>query len=133
MPTLFSKIVAGEIPSFKIAENEEFYSFLDINPVTKGHTLVIPKAEIDYIFDIDDDVLGRMMVFAKKIAQALKRTIPCKRIGVAVVGLQVPHAHIHLIPIVRESDMLFSKPKLKLTPDELSAIAENVRGNIIIK
>jgi len=132
MPTLFSKIVAGEIPSFKIAENEEFYSFLDINPVTKGHTLVIPKAEIDYIFDIDDDVLGRMMVFAKKIAQALKRTIPCKRIGVAVVGLQVPHAHIHLIPIVKESDMLFSKQKLKLTPDVLKTIAENVRGNIII-
>ena len=133
MPTLFSKIVAGEIPCFKIAENEEFYSFLDINPITKGHTLVIPKMEIDYIFDIDDDVLGRMMVFAKKIAQALKKSIPCTRIGVAVVGLQVPHAHIHLIPIVRESDMLFSKQKLKLTPDELSAIAENVRGNIIIK
>ena len=133
MPSLFSKIVAGEIPCYKIAENEEFYSFLDINPITKGHTLVIPKTEIDYIFDIDDDVLGRMMVFAKKIAQALKKSIPCTRIGVAVVGLQVPHAHIHLIPIVRESDMLFSKQKLKLTPDELSAIAENVRGNIIIK
>ena len=130
MSTIFSKIVAGEIPSYKIAENEEFYSFLDINPLTKGHTLVIPKAEIDYFFDIDDDVLGRMMIFSKKIAQALKKTIPCTRIGVAVVGLQVPHAHIHLIPFVKESDMLFSKQKLKLTPEELNVIAENVRKNL---
>jgi len=130
MSTLFGKIVAGEIPSYKIAENEEFYSFLDINPLTKGHTLVIPKTEIDYIFDIDDETLGRMMIFAKKIAQALKITIPCTRIGVAVVGLQVPHAHIHLIPIMKESDMLFSKQKLKLTSDELKTIAENVRRNL---
>jgi len=127
MATLFSKIVAGEIPSYKIAENEEFYAFLDIFPLTKGHTLVIPKAEIDYIFDIDDDVLGRMMIFAKKIAQAIKKAIPCTRIGVAVVGLEVPHAHIHLIPIVKESDMLFGKQKLQLTPEELITIAEDVR------
>ena len=130
MATLFSKIATGEIPSFTIAENEEFYSFLDIYPIAKGHTLVIPKAEIDYIFDIDDDVLGRMMVFAKKIASALKETIPCTRIGVAVVGLEVPHAHIHLIPIVKESDMLFGKQKLKLTQDELHSIAENIRQNL---
>jgi len=130
MATLFSKIVAGEIPSFKIAENEEFYSFLDIYPVAKGHTLVIPKVEIDYIFDLDDDVLGRMMIFAKTIAQAIKKTIPCTRIGVAVVGLEVPHAHIHLIPIVKESDMLFGKQKLKLTQDELHSIAENIRQNL---
>ena len=130
MPTLFGKIVAGEIPSYKIAENEEFYSFLDINPITKGHTLVIPKAEIDYIFDVDDEVLGRMMIFSKKIAQALKKTIPCTRIGVAVIGLEVPHAHIHLIPIIKESDMHFGKQKLKLAQDELSAIAENVRKNL---
>jgi histidine triad (HIT) family protein len=130
MPTLFSKIVAGEIPCFKIAENEEFYAFLDIYPLTKGHTLVIPKIEIDYIFDIDDDILGRMMVFAKKIAQALQKTVSCTRIGVAVVGLEVPHAHIHLIPITKESDMLFGKQKLKLTPDELESIAENVRQKL---
>ena len=130
MSTLFSKIVSGEIPSFKIAENEEFYAFLDINPLAKGHTLVIPKAEIDYIFDIDDAVLGRLMIFAKTIAQAIKKTIPCTRIGVAVIGLEVPHAHIHLIPIVKESDMLFGKQKLKLTQDELKTITENIRGNL---
>ena len=130
MATLFSKIVAGEIPSYKIAENEEFYAFLDINPMMKGHTLVIPKAEIDYIFDIDDDVLGRMMVFSKIIAKALKKTIPCTRIGVAVVGLEVPHAHIHLIPIEKESDLLFSKQKLKLSPDEFVSISENIRKNL---
>ena len=130
MATLFSKIVAGEIPSYKIAENEEFYAFLDINPMMKGHTLVIPKAAIDYIFDIDDDVLGRMMVFSKIIAKALKKTIPCTRIGVAVVGLEVPHAHIHLIPIEKESDLLFSKQKLKLSPDEFVSISENIRKNL---
>ena len=130
MATIFSKIVAGEIPSFKIAENEEFYAFLDIHPLTKGHTLVIPKTEIDYIFDIDDAALGRMMVFAKRIAQAIKTAIPCTRIGVAVVGLEVPHAHIHLIPIEKESDMLFGRQKLKLPPEELAAIAEKVRQNL---
>jgi len=126
MATLFSKIAAGEIPSYKIAENEEFYAFLDIYPIAKGHTLVIPKVETDYIFDIDDETLGRMMIFATKIAAAIKKAIPCKRIGVAVVGLEVPHAHIHLIPIIKESDMLFSKPKLKLTTDEFKTVADNV-------
>ena len=127
MPTLFSKIVAGEIPSFKIAENDEFYAFLDINPLMEGHSLVIPKAEIDYIFDIDDDMLGRMMIFAKKIALALKKAFPCVRIGMAVVGLEVPHAHIHLIPLQKESDMLFTKQKLKLSHDELHLISEKIR------
>ena len=125
--TLFSKIVAGEIPSYKIAENEEFYAFLDIFPISKGHTLVIPKVETDYIFDIDDETLGRMMIFAKKVALAIRKAIPCKRVGVAVLGLEVPHAHIHLIPIVTEGDMHFGKPKLKLTPDELKTIAEDVK------
>ena len=127
MATLFSKIAAGEIPSYKIAENEEFYSFLDINPMAKGHTLVIPKAETDYFFDIDDETLGRMMIFAKKVAIAIRKAIPCTRVGLAVVGLEVPHAHIHLIPIVKESDMLFGKQKLKLSPDELASIAANIR------
>ena len=130
MSSIFSKIVAGEIPSYKIAEDNEFYAFLDINPVTKGHTLVIPKEETDYIFDIDDDVLGRMMVFAKKISKAIKKAIPCLRVGVAVMGLEVPHAHIHLIPIGKESDMQFGNPKLKLSPDELAAIAESIRANL---
>jgi len=129
MATLFSKIAAGEIPSYKIAENEEFYAFLDIHPITKGHTLVIPKAETDYLFDIEDDVLGRMMVFTKKIAKALKKAIPCARVGVMVVGLEVPHAHIHLIPFEKESDLPSPKPKLKLEPDEMKGIAEKVQQN----
>lgn len=129
MATIFSKIAAGEIPSYKIAENEDFFAFLDINPVTKGHTLVIPKTETDYIFDMDDETLGRMMIFAKTIAKAIKKAIPCTRIGVAVVGLQVPHAHIHLIPIEKEADMLFSNPKLKLSSEEFKSIAENIKGN----
>ena len=130
MATIFSKIVAGEIPSYKIAEDEEFFAFLDINPLVEGHTLVIPKAETDYLFEIEDEMLGRMMVFAKKIAVAIKTAIPCKRVGVAVVGLEVPHAHIHLIPIQQESDMLFNKQKLKLTPEAFIAIAEKVKKNI---
>jgi len=128
--TIFSKIVAGEIPSYKIAENEEFYAFLDIHPVSRGHTLVIPKKETDYIFDIDDATLGRMMIFAKKMAIAIKKAIPCTRVGVAVVGLQVPHAHIHLIPFKKESDIHLGNPKLKLTTDEFTAIAENIRQNL---
>jgi len=128
MATIFSKIVAGEIPSYKIAESEKFYAFLDINPLVKGHTLVIPKREIDYIFDIEDEELAEMHVFAKKVAKAIEKAIPCKRIGVAVIGLEVPHAHVHLIPINKESDLLFSNPKLKLSPEEFKAIAENIRN-----
>lgn len=126
MASIFSKIVAGEIPSYKIAENDDFYAFLDINPITQGHTLVIPKKEVDYIFDIDDNELGRMMIFAKKIAVALKKAIPCTRVGVAVMGLEVPHAHIHLIPIHQESDMHFGHPKLKLTTDEFQTITKKI-------
>ena len=126
MASIFSRIIAGEIPSYKIAENDEFFAFLDINPLKKGHTLVIPKKEIDYIFDIDDEMIGRMMIFAKKIANAIKEAIPCLRVSVAVIGLEVPHAHIHLIPIDKESDMLFSNAKLKLTPDELNTIAGKI-------
>ena len=130
MNTIFCKIIAGEIPCNKIAENDEFFAFLDINPVSKGHTLVIPKKEIDYIFDIDDDELGRMMIFAKKIAIAIRKAIPCVRVGVAVMGLEVPHAHIHLIPIAKESDMHFGNPKQKTTPDELKIIAGSIKTYI---
>ena len=127
MATIFSRIVAGEIPCHKVAENEEFLAFLDINPVAKGHTLVIPKAEVDYLFDIDDPKLGRMMAFAKRVARAQEAAIPCKRVGLAVMGLEVPHAHIHLIPITKESDMNFFGKKLSLSQEELAEIAQSIR------
>ena len=126
MATIFSKIVLGEIPSYKVAENDKFYAFLDINPLVKGHTLVIPKQEIDYIFDLSDEDLGEMHIFAKSVARAIEKAIPCKRIGVSVIGLEVPHAHIHLIPINNESDMLLSNPKKKLSQEEFTQIAENI-------
>lgn len=128
MATIFSKIVAGEIPSYKVAENDKFYAFLDINPLVKGHTLVIPKQEVDYIFDLSDEDLAEMQVFAKKIATAIKSAFPCIKVGQAVIGLEVPHAHIHLIPIQKESDMLFSNPKLKLTAEEFKEIAEKIQA-----
>ncbi len=130
MATIFSKIIAGEIPSYKVAENEKFYAFLDINPLTKGHTLVVPKQEIDYIFDLSDTDLAEMHVFAKHIARAIQKAFPCKKVGEAVIGLEVPHAHIHLIPIHKESDMLFSNPKLQLSSDEFASIAESIRKNL---
>ena len=120
MATIFSRIIAGEIPCYKVAEDERFFAFLDINPLVKGHTLVIPKQEIDYIFDLSDDDLAAMHVFAKSVA------VPCKRVGVAVMGMEVPHAHIHLIPINKESDMIISNPKLKLSGDEFKEIAERI-------
>lgn len=126
MATIFSRIVAGEIPCHKIAEDDEFFAFLDINPVAVGHTLVIPKKEVDYIFDIDDPMLGRMMAFAKRVARALETAIECKRVGLAVMGLEVPHAHIHLIPITKESDMNFFGKKKEMTQEELAAVAEKV-------
>lgn len=126
MATIFSKIAAGEIPSYKVAENDKFYAFLDINPLVKGHTLVIPKQEVDYIFDLCDEDLAEMQVFAKKVAAAIKSAFPCIKVGQAVIGLEVPHAHIHLIPIQKESDMLFSNPKLKLTAEEFKEIAEKI-------
>lgn len=127
MATIFSRIVAGEIPCHKVAEDDEFFAFLDINPVASGHTLVIPKQEVDYIFDIDDPLLGRMMAFAKRVAQAQEAAIECKRVGLAVMGLEVPHAHIHLIPITRESDMYFGGKKLTITAEELAEIAARIR------
>ena len=130
MATIFSRIVAGEIPSYKVAENDKFYAFLDINPLVKGHTLVIPKQEVDYIFDLSDEDLAEMQVFAKKVAAAIKSAFPCIKVGQAVIGLEVPHAHIHLIPIQKESDMLFSNPKLKLTAEEFKEIAEKISNAI---
>jgi len=128
MPSIFSKIVQGEIPSYKIAETEDFYAFLDIFPLSKGHTLVIPKKEIDYIFDIEDPMLAEMMVFSKKIAKAIQSVVPCERVGVAVIGLEVPHAHIHLIPINQMSDMDFSREKLKLNPEEFAELAQKINA-----
>ena len=127
--TIFSRIINGEIPSYKVAENDRFYAFLDINPLTKGHTLVIPKLEepeADYIFDLDDRLLADMMVFAKRVAKGMKQTIDCQRIGVAVLGMEVPHVHIHLIPLQKETDMLFSNPKLQLTAEEMAEIANSI-------
>ncbi len=121
--SIFSKIIAGEIPSYKIAEDERFYAFLDINPLTKGHTLVVPKKEVDYIFDLDDNTLSDMMVFSKRVAKAMKKVIDCKRIGVTVIGLEVPHAHIHLVPIRKESDIYFSGSRKQFSPKELEEIA----------
>lgn len=125
--TIFSRIIAGEIPCYKVAEDDRFFAFLDINPMTKGHTLVVPKQETDYLFDLDNAMLADMMVFAKKVAASLQKHMDCVRVGVAVIGLEVPHAHIHLIPIKSESDMNFRNPKLKLSPEEMQEIAENVR------
>ena len=126
MTTIFTRIVRGEIPSYKVAEDERFFAFLDINPLTKGHTLVVPKQETDYLFDLDDRTLADMIVFAKRIARKLKEKIECKRVAVVVLGLEVPHAHIHLIPIQDEKDVDFRKEKLKLSPDEFRAIADTI-------
>lgn len=124
--TIFSKIIAGEIPSYKCAENDKFYAFLDINPVAQGHTLVVPKHEVDYIFDLSDDELAEMIVFAKKVALAIQTAYPCRKVGMAVLGLEVNHAHIHLIPLQSEGDMDFRKPKLQLSAETMKATAENI-------
>lgn len=126
MATIFSKIISGDIPSYKVAEDNEFYAFLDINPLVKAHTLVVPKREVDYIFDLEDEELAKMQLFAKRVASAIKEAFPCKKIGQAVIGLEVPHAHIHLIPIQKESDMIFSNPKLKLSSEEFVEIATSI-------
>lgn len=128
MASIFSRIISGDIPSYKIAENESFYAFLDINPMAIGHTLVVPKSETDYIFDLDDTQLSEMTLFSKKIAKAIAKAVPCKRVGVMVIGLEVPHAHIHLIPIQKEGDMSLANPKLKLTEAEFLDIAEKIRN-----
>ena len=126
---IFSKIAAGEIPSYKCAESDKFYAFLDINPVAKGHTLVIPRREVDYIYDMDDDELAEYQVFAKRVAVALKKAFPCKKVAQVVLGLEVPHAHIHLIPMNSEADVDFRREKLKLSSEEMAEIAEKIRNN----
>ena len=126
---IFSKIAAGEIPSYKCAESEKFYAFLDINPVAKGHTLVIPRREVDYIFDMEDDELAEYQVFAKRVAAALKKAFPCKKVAQVVLGLEVPHAHIHLNPMNSEADVDFRREKLKLSNEEMASIAEAIRNN----
>lgn len=128
MAGIFARIAAGEIPSYKCAESEHFYAFLDVNPMVKGHTLVIPRREEDYIFDLTDEETAEMAVFAKRVAIAIKKAFPCKKVGMAVLGLEVAHAHIHLIPMQSEKDMLFSNPKLKLTPEEFEDIAAKIRA-----
>lgn len=125
--TIFSKIIAGEIPSYKCAENDRFYAFLDINPIAKGHTLVVPKHEVDYLFDLDDDELADMIVFAKRVAKAIRAAYPCHKVGMAVLGLEVNHAHIHLIPLQSEGDMDFRREKLQLTAEEMEEIAHRIR------
>ena len=126
MATIFSRIIQGEIPCYKIAEDDRFFAFLDINPLSKGHTLVVPKQETDYIFNLEDDTLGPMMVFAKKVAKAIEKAVPCKRIAVAVIGLEVPHAHIHLVPITQEGDLDFKKEHVKLSTEEFLEIQKKI-------
>ena len=132
MASIFTKIIRGEIPSYKIAEDDKFFAFLDINPLSKGHTLVVPKVEEDYLFDLDSDLLGEMMIFSKKVALAIDKVIDCKRVGVAVLGLEVPHAHIHLCPINGIYDIDFSKPKLKLTDEEFREIADKIASAVVL-
>lgn len=130
MASIFTRIVNGEIPCYKVAEDDKYFAFLDINPMTKGHTLVIPKREEDYIFDLQAEELSGLFLFAQKIAVAIKDAVPCTRVGVAVLGLEVPHAHVHLVPIVTEKDMNFSNPKLKLSPEDMISIAESIASKI---
>jgi len=125
--TIFSKIIAGEIPAYKVAESIDFLAFLDISPLAEGHVLVIPKKEVDYLFDLDDELYTGLQIFAKIVAVGIKKAIPCKKVGVAVIGLEVPHAHIHLIPMNEVGDLNFSRPKLAFTPEELEATAEKIR------
>lgn len=134
MATIFTKIINGEIPCYKVAENEHFFAFLDIAPMTKGHTLVIPKFEADnegdYIFDMDDEMYAGLMMFAKQVAKAIEAAVPCKRVGVAVMGMEVPHVHVHLIPMNSEKDMVISNPKLKLEASEMAEIAANIAAKL---
>lgn len=127
MPSLFTKIINGEIPSHKIAEDDHYYAFLDIFPLVEGHTLVVPKKEVDYLFDLDNETLGGLHIFAKKVAKAIEKAVPCKRIGTAVIGLEVPHAHLHLVPLNAVGDISFTKEKLKPSQEELTATADKIR------
>src|SRR5665647_2670478 len=131
MASIFSKIAAGEIPSYKVAEDADYLAFLDIFPLTKGHVLVIPKKEVDYLFDLDAETYAGLMNFARKVALSIGKVIPCKRVGVAVLGLEVPHAHIHLVPLNSESDINFSKPKLKLSVEEFTEVAAKIAGEFV--
>ena len=128
MATIFTRIINGEIPCYKIAEDDRYFAFLDINPLREGHTLVVPKQETDYIFDLNDDNLAGLILYSKKIASAIKAAIPCNRIGVAILGLEVPHAHIHLVPMDSMEDVNFRNPKIKFTPEQFTATAEKIRG-----
>lgn len=130
MASIFSKIIAGEIPCYKVAEDDKYFAFLDISPLAKGHTLVIPKQEVDYIFDLDDETLAGLHLFSKKVALALKKTVPCIRIGTAVLGMEVPHAHIHLVPLNKETDLQFTNPRVKLSPEEMAELAKNIQANL---
>lgn len=129
MATIFTKIINGEIPSYKIAEDENFYSFLDISPLKKGHTLVIPKKEVDYIYDLDEDTYQGLWAFAKRVSAALEATVPCKRIGIAVIGLEVPHAHVHLVPLDDIGDLDFKKPRAELSTEEFQELAKAIAAN----
>ncbi|MCA1757089.1 MAG: HIT family protein [Bacteroidales bacterium] len=126
MATIFTKIISGEIPSYRVAENEKFIAFLDIGPLAEGHTLVVPRKETDYLFDIEDADLAEMMIFTKRVARALEQVVPCKRIGVAVLGLEVPHAHIHLVPLNREADISFSRERIRMLPEEFEDLAARI-------
>lgn len=128
--TIFSRIIAGEIPCYKVAEDDNYFAFLDISPLAKGHTLVIPKREVDYIFDLTDEEIAGMQVFAKKVAIAIKKAIPCVKVGQCVLGLEVPHAHIHLVPMQSEADLRFTNPRVELTKDEFEEIAKGIRENL---
>ncbi len=130
MASIFSKIVNGEIPAYKVAENEHYFAFLDIFPVAKGHTLVIPKKEVDYLFDLDDDLYTGLQLFAKKVAKGIQKAIPCQKVGVMVLGLEVPHAHIHLVPMQTEADLLNFSKKQKFSPEEFQEIAKLIASNI---
>ncbi len=132
MSTIFTKIINGEIPCYKIAEDDNYFAFLDINPLKAGHTLVVPKKETDYIFDLDDKQLSGLIIFSKKVAVAIKSAIPCKRIGVAILGLEVPHAHIHLVPMDNMEDVNFKNPKLKFSPEEFKEIAAKISRKVIL-
>lgn len=130
MASIFSKIIEGKIPCYKVAENQDFFAFLDINPLAKGHTLVVPKREVDYLFDLEDDLYTGLMLYAKKVALAIEKTIPCERIGVAVIGLEVPHAHIHLVPINGVHDIDFRKPRVALSKEKFEEIAKQISANL---
>ncbi|MEL6588933.1 MAG: HIT family protein [Bacteroidota bacterium] len=130
MASIFTKIVRGEIPCYKIAETDDYLAFLDIRPLTKGHTLAIPKAEVDYLFDLPEDQYVGLHLFAREVARAIKAVVPCERIGTAVVGLEVPHAHIHLVPIDKIDDLRFDRPRVQMTPEEMIALAQQIRANL---